>query len=343
MNNIARLIVYYILMAVLLTVIVTGVYAQYLSSTHIVAGKIFCASRSLVVYSLLKAVTLVTLFMPLVAIIFTIRHTSTATFFVAIIISCVTSFLLLPVTQIIRNRTARVLSNDIGSFDINYNDLIPVSGGYFRKTQHNIYYFIDESAHDHAHVIEVFNDGRARVRYGYRAPTADQTRYPRELYLNVAGDSFYASEAYPFRDTFLKEVLDSQISNLFDFTEIVLFSTQKAFNSGVLAWVAFLSFPLCMLATLSFVAASSWKFINFLSCVVTYIAIFALNSIYYMKSFNNVRGVLTNALGRGIRNIPLHLNIANIDLTLYAINFVLGCAIILVGVIGTRHRIARDI
>lgn len=347
-----RFVIYYILMSILLTFFVTFAYVQYIGATHIVAGKIFTPSRALVTYCLLKSSTLVAIFIPLVAIIFTIRHYNPCVIITCGVLSIATYAIALPMTQIIKNNVIHSL--DIAEFEIGYNDNIPVSGGYFRKNEHNIYYFISDSYRNHSHVIELYNDGRAPVRYGYTPPTADQIRYPRELYVNVGNDSFYAKEAFPYRDTIFTEVLDNkeqgflQVSSILDISEIVLFSTQKAWNSGPIAWLLFLSMPFCMLSTVAFCRASSWKLINFMSCVVTYILIFYINTLYYMEVFSPVRKFLALNVSRRfveplIKTGFLNFVSSNIDdFTLALINIVCCAAILLVGIFGTHKRLIRD-
>lgn len=349
-----KFFLYYILTCGLLLLIITFVYAQYLSSTHAVVGSSAgTVTTALVVYAFFKATPIVLCFAPLALIIFRLRHDEahliSILFF--IILVAINFLILLPITERTYEKLIRRI--DITDFEIGYNDNIPLTGGFFRTTDHCIYYFLGEERNGRAKVIELYNDGHERVRYGYRHLTADQIRYPRFLWVAVGSDSFYILEASPFRDIIFKESLELSHSEkntvsesimrhlnptlyaVMDFFEIPLFSMRKLHALGPRGWLVFLSFAFSLSAVYAWTKLSSFRFINFLNCMLVYFIIFWFNGFYFTKLFSPIRVWLE----RKFNHFPFVHSLIFTDLSapLFFINIAVGLFIIIFGVIMTSR------
>lgn len=339
MKNVLKSLFYYIIVFFILIAVVTFVYVQYLCCTHLVAGSSFPVTKSLIGYSLSKSVPLIVFISPLILIVFKIRHPKVSpvlTFVTYLILMAATWLLALPAA--LKFRQSLVKRLDVSKFELNYNDNIDISGRYFRRLEHNIYYFIDTSAHNRSHVIELYNDGNARVRYGYSRPTADQIRYPREQNINVSMASFFAAEAEPFRDTYLKKVLDTSITSVLDYAEIALFTAQKSYYTSIRAWVAFLSVAVALCSVWAYTRLSSWRLVNYLMCVATSALICFFNCAYFTKLFRPLRELLHKVVfGVGLSGgeVPARFTYFfdnSIDLPLAFCNVATGLLIICAGV-----------
>lgn len=339
MKNVLKSFFYYVIVFAILVFVVTFVYVQYLCCTHLVAGSSFPVTKALVGYSLSKSLPLVIYICPLILIIFKIRHPKVApvrTFIAYVVLMAVTWLLALPASLLFGQKLVKRLN--VNEFELNFNDNIELSGKYFRKLEHNIYYFIDNSQHNRSHVVELYNDGNARVRYGYSKPTADQIRFPREQNINVSMASFFAAEAEPFRDTYLKEVLDTSTKGVLDYAEIALFSAQKSFFTGPRAWVVFLSVAVALCSVWGYTRLSSWRLVNYLMCVATSAMIFVYNCAYYTRPLRPLREALHKvvfgvglAQGEVPKRFPYFFN-NSIDLPLAVCNLSMALLIVFAGV-----------
>lgn len=340
-----KFILYYAVMGVFLSIFFTFVYVQYLSCTHIVAGRHFDSSIDIIIYSFLKSVPMTFIFSQLILIIYRVRHDENpvSSFVIFCILSVITWVVLFPIAENYRNRLTRKLNTE--SFDISYNDNIPLSGGYFRKTEHNIFYFTKDSEKDFAHVIELFNDGHAPLLTGEIPPTPEQLRYPRERMLRVGPGSFYTLEVWPFRDTHMKEILDSSIYTLMDYAEILLFSAVRCWNTSLLGWAAFLSLAFALGTVYAYSKLSSWRLINYLSVITTYGAIIALNCFYFTPLLKNLRDycikVVFGVNGFGNAKHFLYFWNNGVDLSICFINILVGLVILLLAFIAKCIRQSR--
>lgn len=329
MKNILKFLLYYLLVYLGTLIVLTFIYIQYISCTHIVIGSTFPFSYQLLIYAVFKALPLVTILTPFILTVYKVRHKGFAvSSALTYSIVCLLSFLVfLPCIEAGRDIAYKRINTV--NFETNLNDNIAISGGYFRKVGDKTYYFIDDSYMNYSHVVELHDAKDASMR-------------PEDYLLSVDLSSEFAKSTYPFRDTSLKEILGNTVYNALEVLDILLFSVTIAHSNGVIPWLFFITLGLALASCYGFVRFSSWSMMNYLFVISNTIYIILFNCFYYTQYFSPIRVMLEELIfGEGATRFRYFYN-HRVDLPLCLINIITASLILAAGIIVSKIRKVRD-
>lgn len=297
-------------------------YLQYIGCTNLVAGKPFKITYDLILYAFYQSVPVVIIFIPLILLIYKIRHINSPIWSIIIFsVLCILSFIVIyPLFEKSKNIAYR-------EFNISYNSNVKtrLSGGYFRKDSSKVYYFLNENEEDFSNVI-LLNDSNDINFFG------DKQK------LDVSENSNFYKNAVPFRDPCIKETLNNMPYEVMNAISVIRDKASLEWNKGWIAWFCFCSLGFAMASAYSYIKISSWRMVNYLFIVFSNIFIFVFNYIYYTPFFSNIRIHLNEFIyGKEAVRFSFFLD-RNIDLAICIINLSFAILTILFGCLFTSFR-----
>lgn len=309
----------------------TFMYIQYIGCTHFVAGHIFHLEKMMVLYAFFQALPVVLMFMPMLMTVYKIRHLSNPVWSVlAFVMMCVLSWgVLYPLAE--SGKNAVLTKNTLSQLPV---DSIPVSGGYFRKSKKNVYYFITDSDGGKASVLKLSDAAKTDFR------GADEL-------LAVSADSGFYADAAPFREPCVKESLSDFPREIVQLLTSILTAAACAWQNGLVSWVFFCSLCLALASSYAYIKMSSWRLVNYLAVLLTNSVVLVFNGLYY-SGFGGMQRRLTDFLYGGGREQLLFFSSRNIDMPLFIINVLFAAVVITVALIITsaaekrRNRYSED-
>lgn len=311
-------IVYYAGVLLAGCVCATFMYIQYIGCTHFVAGHIFRLEKTMLLYAFFQSLPVVLIFMPLLMTVYKIRHLSHPVWSVlAFVGMCVLSWgVLYPLAEIGKNA---VLTETVRSRLL--PDSIPVSEGYFRTSEQNVYYFISDSDGGTASVLKLSDAAETDFR------GADGT-------LDVSADSGFYADAAPFREPCVKESLSDFPRETVRLLSGILTAAACAWQDGLVSWVFFCSLCVALASSYSYIKMSSWRLVNYLAVLLTNGAVLVFNGLYY-SGFGGIRSSLNDFLYGGGHGRLTFFSSRNIDMPLFVINILFAALVVAAALIIT--------
>lgn len=304
-------ILYYLCILIAGCFCATFVYVQYIGCTHFVTGNMFHPAKEIVLAAFFQSVPLVLLCVPLLLAVYKIRHLYNPVWSViSFALMCAFSWgILYPLAE-----TGKKSACGNGSILLNTGE-IPLSGGYFRKSAEAVYYFTDESENKTADVMLLHSPENPDKSGGF-------------VKLDVSENSDFYKNAFPFRDSCVKESLNDIPYEIIGCIDNILKAAEDAWQNGIVAWACFCSLCLALASSYSYIKMSTWRMVNYLAVVLTNMIILVFNSLYY-SGFAGMRTFLKNALyGNGRLAF---FSSRNIDIPLCILNVAAAVAVICIG------------
>lgn len=322
MKKSLEMVLHFIL--ILITALIVGmlVYIQYVAAENLVAGSSVDFPKKLFLYGFFKNAPTVLLLMIPLMLIYKVRHLAnpvltTLTYFFL----CLTVWLaILPLTQIGEQAF-------FGGEKISVSKENALTGGYFRKVNDKYFYFIqdEDSESETAQVLEIF-DGWNPDRFG------NQTD------ISVGRTSSFANAARPFKDTLIKQNLQSVSHRILKMISLYNRSVVRSWENGYISWLCFCSLGFLMASAYSLIAVSTWRMVNVTYIIIVQAGAIVANTVYFFDSFFSTRLFLNKLFyGADFSRFQYFQN-RLIQLPLVAINLACGLLVIIVGSILTAAR-----
>lgn len=307
-----RLVLYYLCFFIFGLFIVTFLYVAHVGCVNLVAGRKFLITKELILLGFVWAAVFLGFLTPVILSIYKIRHLEhpVSNVIIYTFFNLVTWFLLFPTLEIIQKETnlQEIVENEIIANT-------QLSGGYFRKSGYDIYYFLKNA-----------NDGNTEVLRIY--PVGFTMHSAEKDIIDASPNGNFSKGGVPFKDLCIKETFDV-IPNLFIvFVEILSDAAFLAWSNGVVSWLCFCTLGIALASVYCYAGLSSWKLVNFIFVILTEAVIFCAN-VLYLSSF-----------GEGLRlffNRPLYENGGwefffnrGIELPLCVFNVLVGISVITV-------------
>lgn len=273
MKKAFKLLITYILLTILGLITGTLLYSFYIEIlNHVTGTKFNFLQRETVLRAFFYTASCLSFFICPALAIYKIKHSGGFSQFIGYLIAVLITFgAILPFSV----KAGVKYEFDYRSTSTKTN----LSGGYFRESGDNIYYFTDEfrtaplTREDTvAVVIDTTQDGKTEV-------TSIPDTSDFELYTN----------ALPYRDTLVKESFnENSIPVLMNMRSIISRAVISG-HKGWSFWLAFLSLGLALACIYGLSNVSDWKLVN--ACIVALATIFilTLNTVYFMSWFDVLR------------------------------------------------------
>lgn len=315
-------IFYYLIYLLLGFFASTFIYTQYLLCINFVVGSSVKISFELIIFAFFKSFPVVLLFISLILLIHKIRHLDAPIFsIISYICMCAfTWFVLYPGLSKLQEKVFSELQiEDFTEVDTE------LSGGYFRKYDTKIYYFIDDSVDSKAHILFMHDSKNPEI-------------LGNEQIIDIGKSSEVFNSSKPFRETYFKNILRNYPYKITKVISKILYNAQKSLNKGFIAWFCFCSFAFALSSLYSFIKVSSWRMINLIWISFISFFIILFNYFYDSAILLNIKNVFDKLIyGSEITRFKYFYE-NDIDLSLCFINLFFGIVIIIVGSIVTSVR-----
>lgn len=292
-------------------------FSQYFNAISLVAGKNTVFSAEILVYGVFFILPIIFITISMFLAFYKIRHLSSpvSSCITYSILSAFTWFIMYPATLMIQEKVLPMVT-PIEQLE-NKQEL---SGGYFRKINGTIYYFIHDTKNDSANVVRLYDS---------KAPND----FAKVGTISVSTNSEFAAFSGNFHDPIIKESMEKtpyNISKIFDFYKM---KAERTWNIGIIAWLFFCSLGLALGSVYGLIRISSWKLLNSFWILIMSCMIIWFNFFYYQPVFSTIRTAINRFL---FDPSKLNFFIENeIELPLFAVNILVSIIMILIGILRT--------
>ncbi len=317
-----EMVLHFILILTAALIVGVLVYIQYVAAENLVAGCSVDFPKKLFLYGFFKNAPTVLLLMIPLMLIYKVRHLANPglTTLTYIFLCLTVWFVLLPLTQIGEQAI-------FGREKISLSKENALTGGYFRKINDKYFYFIQDENSETAtaQVLELFDEWNPD-RFGDKAN------------ISVGKTSAFATAARPFRDTLIKQNLQSVSHRIMKMISLYNRSVVRSWENGYISWLCFCSLGFLLASTYSMIAVSTWRMINITYIVIVQTGAIIVNTFYFFDSFFATRLFLNKLFyGEDFSRFQYFQN-RLIQLPLVAMNLAFGMLVIIAGSILTAAR-----
>lgn len=147
-----------------------------------------------------------------------------------------------------------------------------LSQGYFRKSENEVYYFLNRD-NSRAVKIETTEKGASEI-----------------VQIDDISDLSIVKNAKPYRDILISDTF-KQSDSEYTLFGTLLFSAKRDMNHGITFWLGFLTMILALSSIYAISGLSGWRIANFTICGVLYGLVLFVNGFYWspaMASFRNL-------------------------------------------------------
>ncbi|MCQ2577242.1 MAG: hypothetical protein MJ176_01795 [Treponema sp.] len=258
----------------------TFLVGVYLSSLSFIAGSQIHFFRPANLLPAFKVVSLgICFFLPLSLFTYKIRHQGKVVqCIVYIFLQCLTWLVVFPVIdhQVI-GRLEKHYQSQI-KYAVSEEDKELLSSGYFRESNGEVYYFLDDVTTD----ISAKNPVR-----GVEITTGDWG--DMNMISFSSPDSIEVIEAAsPYKDVLIKSVYGNNLVSNIRYMGNVIKAGQKALAGGFISYLVFLSLALALSVVYMLAHTSQWRAVNYVSCITATLVIIAVNVWYYSPMFGKI-------------------------------------------------------
>ena len=297
------LLLYYLFFFIFGLFVITFLYVAYISCVNLVAGREFLITKELILLGMVWAVVFLVFLTPILLSIYKVRHLEHPVFSAIIyVFFCLLSwFVLFPLAETIQEKTNLQM---IVEYEIKENTQL--SGGYFRKSGYDVYYFLKNANDENTDVLRIY-------------PVGFTMHGAEKDVINTSTESTFSKRAAPFKDPCIKETFDVVPDSVVAFFCILREVAFSAWSNGIVSWLFFCSLGLALSSVYCYAGLSSWKLVNFVFIILTEAVVLCANALYYSSFGEGVRRLFNRHLyGNGdleffsSRGIELPLCVFNV-------------------------------
>lgn len=317
MKNALKILLTYLLTLAIGIIVGVIVAVQFFTVFGTVAGQtlpVFTLDMISKAFFIIAPVVLV--FASLFLTLYVVRHhTKRVISAITYVILCaVTWVVLFPAFLVLRDKFEPQLTLETAS-EVNI-----VSPGFFRKSNHYIYYTAENDYTD----ISLNSRGIAVHKEGIAIPM-ENARPALEVQEVKNVSEILKREAAPFSDVLIGETLPGVHLNLaYQIYDLFMELAVDAWHKGFAGWLFFLAFAFALCGAYAFVGISSWRMVSSVTVVFANIFVGAYNFLYYADAMASFRAD-SKSWGGFFMLIDEPL--------LFLVNCIVGIVFILIGVI----------
>lgn len=292
-------------------------FSQYFNAISLVAGKNTIFSAEILVYGVFSLLPVIFITISMFIAFYKVRHLSSpvSSCITYSVLSAFTWFIMYPATLMVQEKVLPMVT-PIEQLERKQE----LSGGYFRKINGTVYYFIHDTENDSADVV---------CLYDSKAPND----FAKAGTISVSTNSEFADFSGDFHDPIIKESMEKipyNVSKIFDFYKS---KAERTWDTGIVAWLFFCSFGLALSSLYSLIRVSSWKLLNSFWILIMSCFIIWFNFFYYQPVFSIIRTAINRFLFDPSKSNFFMEN--EIELPLFAVNMLLSTIMILIGIFRT--------
>lgn len=270
MKNALKLLWMYLTLLICGLVLITMILMLYTSVLNFVAGQeIALFNFSNFIESFFTAAIIILVLVVPFIVYYRIRHVGGAIQFIFfVVLTLITWFAFLPLTINLENA---ILEN---KQIVNSEKVL--SSDYFRKTDGEIYYFLDDFNLDAPQeevdtlVIDTDEEGEFEIQK-----------------IQPSQDFVLVKEAVPYNDILIKQTFNpTEVSTKVDLFSIVE-QARVAWNKGFTFWLGFLSLGLIFACLYGFSNLFDWRLLNTCLIIFAAAAIYCVNTFYFYEPIKN--------------------------------------------------------
>jgi len=280
MKKAFSLIYIYLVNLLLGTLLGTFFVGVYFSTLNFIAGRQILFFHPANLIPAFEVVSLgICFFLPLSLFTYKIRHQGKVVqCIVYIFLQCLTWLVVFPVIdhQVINRLEIRYSAQIKEAQAENNSELL--SAGYFRESDGEVYYFLDE--------VTTETSAKNPVR-GVEITTGDWGDMNRVTFVNPENMDIIESAA-PYKDVLIKSVYGNSVVSNIRYIGNVIQAGRKALSGGIINYLVFLSIALALSVVYMLAHISQWRAVNFVSCITATFLILALNVWFYSPWFESI-------------------------------------------------------